>query len=77
VDRYKPAAGYVPENIWIICYYCNLLKRNLSGSDLLTFAWQVVEGFARAQVVRESEILQREVEEYHDALLDQIEAGIL
>ena len=43
LDKWSPALGYVPGNIWVICLRCNLRKGDLSGDELLTFAYQLID----------------------------------
>lgn len=45
LDRYDPSLGYVPENVWVICYECNSRKQDMSGEGHVAFGMNLIESF--------------------------------
>ena len=48
VDMYNPKLGYIPGNVWIICFGCNRRKGDLSGEDHVAFGLQLIDAFQEA-----------------------------
>jgi len=42
LDKWDPSLGYTIDNIWVICMQCNLRKGDMSGDDLLAFAFNLI-----------------------------------
>jgi len=38
LDRLIPSLGYIPENLWVVCYQCNARKNSSSTKDLYRIA---------------------------------------
>jgi len=38
LDRLIPSLGYTPDNIWVVCYQCNVRKNSSSTQDLYRIA---------------------------------------
>lgn len=45
VDMYDPKLGYVVENIWVICWFCNRRKQDMSGEDHIAFGERLIQAF--------------------------------
>jgi hypothetical protein len=45
LDKWNPDLGYVSGNVWVICMECNNHKGELSGDELLAFAWKLLESW--------------------------------
>jgi hypothetical protein len=49
LDRWEPALGYIPGNVWVVCLECNIKKGHLSGNEMVEFGWRLIESWKRAQ----------------------------
>jgi len=47
LDVYDPALGYIPGNIWVICFTCNRIKQDMTGEEHVVFGWQIIEAFKK------------------------------
>ena len=45
LDRQDPPLGYVPGNVWVICWGCNRTKQDMSGDDHIAFGFRVKDAF--------------------------------
>lgn len=73
LDKWNPKLGYVPGNVWIICHRCNTRKRDMSGPEILAFAHQLIDGFIRVQLARESQAEARIQEEQEEVFFTRLE----
>lgn len=42
VDRIDPLKGYAPDNIQLVCYMVNMMRRELSTNELLDWCSAIV-----------------------------------
>jgi hypothetical protein len=45
LDKWNPENGYIPGNVWVICCRCNRRKADMSGEELLAFAFKLIDSF--------------------------------
>ena len=46
LDKYDPAKGYVPGNVWVICFTCNRRKQDMTGEQMIEFGTRIMEAWA-------------------------------
>jgi len=45
LDKYDPRLGYIPGNVWVICFTCNSFKRDLTGEEFVSYGMNLIQSF--------------------------------